>query len=65
MAEHAVGGVVTVLQPLQVALHGAGGVAGDHAVLAHVHPVLETKLVGHLPLGTFAQTHSSLQNFSS
>lgn len=29
----------------------------DHAVLAHIHPVLVAELVRHVPLRTFAQTH--------
>ena len=59
-AEATVGRIVTVLQPLQVGLDHAGGVRGHHAVLAHIHPVLETELVRHLALGALAQTHGEI-----
>jgi hypothetical protein len=47
-AEPTVGGVVAVLQ---VQLHHAGGMGGDHAVLTHIDTVLKTGLVCHLALG--------------
>ena len=37
----------------------------DHAVLADVDPVLEAKLVRHLALRALAQTHRTLNNWSS
>ena len=60
IAEGAVGRVVAVLEPLEVAADHTGRVGGDDAVLADVHSVLETEEVRHLPLGAFAQTHHSL-----
>ena len=52
--------VVRVLEPLEVALDGASGVAGHHAVLTNIDSVLETKLVCHLSLGTLAETHDQI-----
>ena len=62
VAEEAVRVVVRVLEPLEVALYWASGVAGHHAVLTHIDSVLETKLVSHLPLGTLAETHDQICN---
>ena len=58
ITEDTVWNIVTVLEPLKIRLDHTGGVAGDHTVLAHVHSVLETKLICHFSLGTFAQTHA-------
>ena len=63
ITESTVRRVVAILEPLKVALDRTSGVAGDHAVLAHIDPVLETKLVGHLPLGTLAQPHALCKQF--
>ena len=62
ITESAVRRVVAVLKPLEIALDRTGGVTGDHAVLAHIDTVLKTKLVGHLPLGTLAQPHLSVNS---
>lgn len=52
--------VITVLQPLQVGLNYAFGVVLKHAMLAYVHSVFETELVGDLLLRTLTQTHDNL-----
>ena len=57
VAKEAVGVVVGILEPLEVALDGASGVAGDHAVLTNIDSMFKTKLVSNLPLGTLAETH--------
>ena len=57
ITEYAVWVIVAVLKPLKIRLDNTGRVTRDHAVLAHINSVLETKLICHFSLGTFAQTH--------